>query len=37
MCYNDALISGYRVVYAIDNEEVVILIIKMGHRGAVYR
>ena len=26
-----------RVIYAIDNEEVVILVIKIGHRGGVYR
>ena len=30
-------VGRYRVIYAIDNEEVVILIIKIGHRGAVYR
>ena len=30
-------VGKYRVIYAIDNEEVVILIIKIGHRGGVYR
>jgi mRNA interferase RelE/StbE len=30
-------VGRYRVIYAIDNEEVVILIIKIGHRGGVYR
>ena len=30
-------VGRYRVIYAIDNEQVVILIIKIGHRGGVYR
>ena len=30
-------VGRYRVIYAIDSEEVVILIIKIGHRGGVYR
>jgi len=30
-------VGRYRVIYTIDNEEVVILIIKIGHRGGVYR
>lgn len=29
-------VGRYRVIYAIDSEEVVILIIKIGHRGGVY-
>jgi len=30
-------VGRYRVIYAIDNEKVVILIIKISHRGVVYR
>ena len=30
-------VGRYRVIYAIDSEEVVILIIKIGHRGDLYR
>ena len=30
-------VGRYRVIYAVDNEQVVILIIKIGHRGCVYR
>jgi mRNA interferase RelE/StbE len=30
-------VGRYRVIYAIDSEEFVILIIKIGHRGGVYR
>ena len=30
-------VGKYRVIYAIDSEEVVIVIIKIGHRGGVYR
>ena len=30
-------VGRYRVIYAIDSEEVVILIIKIGHRRVVYR
>jgi len=30
-------VGRYRVIYAIDSEEVVILIIKIGQRGGVYR
>ena len=30
-------VGEYRVIYTIDNEEVVILVIKIGHPGGVYR
>ena len=30
-------VGKHRVISAIDNDEVVILIIKIGHRGVVYR
>ena len=30
-------VGKYRVIYATDNEEVLILIIKIGHRQDVYR
>ena len=30
-------VRKYRVIYAIDSEEVVIMIIKIGHRRGVYR
>lgn len=30
-------VGKYRVIYAIDNDEVLILIIKISHRGGVHR
>lgn len=30
-------IGVYRVVYRINDEEVVVTVIKVGHRGSVYR
>ncbi|MGK7913295.1 MAG: type II toxin-antitoxin system RelE/ParE family toxin [Synechococcus sp.] len=29
--------GGYRIVYAIEDEELVVIIVKVGHRSGVYR
>ncbi len=30
-------VGSYRVIYSVDDERVIVLIIKLGHRRAVYR
>ncbi|NKB87086.1 MAG: type II toxin-antitoxin system RelE/ParE family toxin [Acidobacteria bacterium] len=38
--YDDAYrirVGRYRVIYSVDDQEVIVLIVKLGHRRAVYR
>jgi mRNA interferase RelE/StbE len=32
-----AHVGAYRVVYRIDDDEVIVTVVRIGHRGAVYR
>ena len=30
-------VGGYRVIYEVIHQELVVLVVRVGHRGAVYR
>ena len=32
-----ARVGDYRILYRIEDDELIVLVIKVGHRGAVYR